>query len=411
MKILVLNAGSSSYKLAIYQINDSLPDKAQDPIWYGLFDWGRGTEAAFLHAHLENGVFVEKNIDASKSNEGLKLLLDTALNGTTKCINALSEINIVGHRVVHGGHDFQRPIFITPAVKKGIAKLFPLAPLHNPDNLKGIEIIEKLMPATPQVAVFDTAFYNTLSTAASTYAGPYSWGEQGIMRYGFHGISHKYCAHRCAQLLNRDLNSLKIVSCHLGNGSSLTAIDKGKGLDTTMGFTPLDGLMMGTRCGAIDPGILLFLLQERKLAVKELFHLLNYESGLKGISGLSGDMREIMRLSSQGHARSKLAYEMYVHYLKRNLGAMIAVLGGIDAIIFTAGIGENVPQIRQEACEALQQMGLILDVEKNKQTHDDGVISTKKSKVYALVIQTKEDWSIACSCWDLAKHHLASTRL
>lgn len=398
MKILVLNSGSSSYKLAIYQF-ESLPHIFQNPLWSGHLDWGQDKNSAHLEASLSNGVFIEKKLSAVNHSENLKELLDTTWNGSTKCINALSDIDVVGHRIVHGGDIFHQPVLISADVKKSIAKLFPIAPLHNPRNLEGVEIIEKQIPGILQIAVFDTAFHNTLPPSASTYAGPYAWKELGIKRYGFHGISHKYCAERCAELLKCDLHTLKIISCHLGNGASLTAIEQGKSVDTTMGFTPLEGLMMGTRCGSIDPGILLFLEKEKRFSPKELDHTLNFESGLKGISGISGDMREIMRLSAEGNARAKLAYDMYVHSLKRNLGSMAAVLGDVNAVIFTAGIGENVPQIRQEACTALRQQGLVLDIEKNNRCRSDEVISAKRSDIYVLVIQTKEDWSIARTCW------------
>lgn len=404
MKILVLNAGSSSYKLAIYNFKNAPTKDPTNPIWEGSVTWGLKKNSYLINASLENGTFVGFPATFPKPSDALKVLLNTATNGTTKCLQALSKIDIVGHRVVHGGNSFLQPTLITPKVKKAIKKLFPLAPLHNPDNLKGIEIIEKLLPTTPQVAVFDTAFHHSLPQAASTYAGPYSWSEQGIKRYGFHGISHKYCSERCADLLQCDLNTLKIVTCHLGNGASLAAIDKGICIDTTMGFTPLDGLMMGTRCGSIDPGILLYLIQEKKLSAKHLFHTLNYESGLKGISGSTSDMRNILKLASKGNARAKLAYEMFILSLKRNLGAMIAVLGGVDAIVFTAGIGENAPQIRIDTCNAFQHMGLILDDKKNTQTNSDRLISSKNSRIHVLVVHTKEDWSIARSCWLLAQH-------
>lgn len=405
MKTLVLNAGSSSYKLAIYHIEENPSNSSKEPIWHGYADLGQNKNSIKIHASLDNGIFVEHTSAINKPHDVLNHLLNTTISGTTKCLNFLSDIDVVGHRVVHGGSAFQQPILISNDVKIAIAKLLPLAPLHIPSNLQGIEIIEKLLPSTPQVAVFDTAFHCTIPPAACTYAGPYAWSEQGIKRYGFHGISHKYCAERCAEILKRDPRTLKIVNCHLGSGSSLAAIDKGKCIDTTMGFTPLEGMMMGTRCGSIDPGIPLFLQQEKKISTKDMFNILNFESGLKGISGTSADMRDIIRLAEQGNARSKLAYDMYVHSLKRNLGAMIAVLGGVDAVVFTAGIGENVPQIREDACRALQQFGLILDTEKNEKVRNDEIISSKNSLVNVLVIQTKEDWSIANSCWNIARQY------
>jgi len=369
-----------SYKLSIYEFLHNPLEESRDPLWSSSYNFNDSSP----QDHIEN----------------LKNLLHTATENHS--INSLSDIDIVGHRVVHGGTAFERPVFITADVKKTITNLIPLAPLHNPANLEGIDLLEKMLPNTPQVAVFDTAFHSTIPEKASTYAGPYSWKEEGIKRYGFHGISHEYCASRAALLLKFNIGRMKMVTCHLGNGCSLAAIDRGYCIDTTMGFTPLEGLMMGTRCGSIDPGILLYLENQKKQKASDLFHTLNFESGLKGISGISSDMRDIMSSASKRDRRAKLALDMYIHSLRRNMGSMINVLGGIDTLVFTAGIGENSPKIRHEACQHLSYIGLELDNEKNNSPcHEDSIISSTNSKIHVLVIHTKEDWSIACSSWKL----------
>jgi acetate kinase len=307
----------------------------------------------------------------------------------------------VGHRVVHGGQDYRESVEITEEVKKAIAHLATLAPSHNPANLEGIEAIEQHWGSVPQVAVFDTAFHSHLPDAAAIYPGPYEWVEQGIRRYGFHGISHQYCAARAARILGRELASLRLITCHLGNGCSLAAIKNGRSVDTTMGFTPLDGLMMGTRSGAVDPGILIHLLQQSDDSVEHLEHVLNRASGLRGISGVSNDMRQIREAISQGNSRAQLAWDIYVHRLRSYIGAMLASLGGLDALVFTAGVGENTPDIRAAACEAFGFLGLQLDDEKNAHKPVDIDIATSDSAVRVLVIHTQEDWEIACECWRL----------
>ena len=376
MKILVLNSGSSSCKFALYDVHRPMLSEPHPPLW----------KADCEQATSETAVECEARIRETLDQMPIPL----------------NEIDAVGHRIVHGGNRFISPTLITPTVKKAIRELFPLAPLHNPHNLKGIEIIESLMPHIPQIGVFDTAFHSHLSPAASTYAGPYSWTDLGIKRYGFHGISYEYCATRCAYLLKNE--KLKIVCCHLGNGASIAAIDGHRSIDTTMGFTPLDGLMMGTRCGSIDPGILLFLQQEHAQSYEMLSHTLYDESGLKGISGASNDMRDIVKLCSEDNARARLSFDMYVHSLKRNIGAMVAVLGGFDALVFTAGIGENSVPVRQTVCEGLRHLGVDLDEQKNLKAKPDGVISSEGSPVKTLVIATQEDWNIACTIEKMRSH-------
>jgi acetate kinase len=300
---------------------------------------------------------------------------------------------------VHGGPKYQEPVLLTPELKSGIAEASAFAPLHNRAELEGMEIIEKRLGAIPQVAVFDTGFHRRMPQAATVYPGPYQWFENGIHRYGFHGINHQYCAGRAAQLLRRELNSLKLVTCHLGNGCSLAAIREGHSIDTTMGFTPLEGLMMGTRSGSIDPGILTYLMRENQLQPQEIDDVLNKQSGLLGISGISGDMREILASAKQGRSRAKLAFDIYVHRVRAGIGAMVAVLGGIDALVFTSGVGENSAEVRAAACKGLSFLGLKLDEAGNEQGLPDQDIATPDSAARVLIIRAQEDWAIARECW------------
>jgi len=302
---------------------------------------------------------------------------------------------------VHGGKDLDEATLITPQVKSAIARLSAFAPLHNRAELEGIELIEKRLGKVAQVAVFDTGFHSQLPDAAAVYPGPFEWLAKGIRRYGFHGINHQYCAERTAQLLGKDLRSLKLVTCHLGNGCSLAAIHSGRSVDTTMGFTPLEGLMMGTRSGSVDPGILTYLMRQGQPTGEQLDDLLNTKSGLLGISGVSSDMRHIVAAMKDGHPRAKLAFEIFVHRLQAGIGAMIAMLGEVDALVFSAGIGENSPEVRAAACANLGFLGLKLDPAKNTQSLPDHDISQPDSAVRVLIVRAQEDWAIARDCWRL----------
>jgi acetate kinase len=291
-------------------------------------------------------------------------------------------------------------------VKAAIARLAELAPAHNPASLSGIEAIEQILGAVPQVAVFDTAFHAQMPEMATIYPGPYEWLKQEIRRYGFHGISHQYCAARAAELLDRDLRDLRLVTCHLGNGCSLAAIRDGRSVDTTMGFTPMEGLMMGSRSGSIDPGLLLHLLRQPNYSVDQLDRILNQESGLEGISGLSNDLREILTAMAKGNSRAQLAFDIYMHSLRSHIGAMLASLGGLDALAFTAGVGEHAAPVRAGACEAFAFLGLKLDLEKNAQSRLDWDIAAPDSTVRVLVIHAQENWEIARECWKLTRRRL-----
>lgn len=401
MKILVLNAGSSSQKSCLYELSDALPDAPPHPLWEAKVDWSQHQGVAAIKINAQ-GAVLETELETDSRPDVISYLLDTLVSGKTQVIDNLADIDIVGHRVVHGGQDYREATLITPEVKDTILLLSDFAPLHNPANLEGIEAIEQLLPL-PQVAVFDTAFHRQIPLSAAVYPGPYEWFEQGIRRYGFHGISHQYCAHRTATLLNRDLQSLRLIVCHLGNGCSLSAIRDGVSIDTTMGFTPLEGLMMGSRCGSIDPGILIYLLREQELDADKLDEILNYASGLKGISGVSQDMRQIQSVIASGNSRAELAFDMYVYSLRKHIGAMLATLGGLDALVFTGGVGENQAQLRALACESFAFLGLKLDIAKNADSPGDTDIATADSTVRVLLINTQEDWAIATECWKLAQ--------
>ncbi len=402
MKILVLNAGSSSQKSCLYELNDdAFPDRPPQPLWEAKIDWTHREGAGELQVTTAAGNRFEEEIASNSRAGAIARMLETLWQGETQVINSLNEIDIVGHRIVHGGENYQQSTRISPEVKREISRLSEFAPVHNPINLEGIEAVEKILPNVPQVAVFDTAFHSDLPPAAFVYPGPYEWLEDGIRRYGFHGISHQYCARKAAEILNRDSADLRLISCHLGNGCSLAAVRGGRSVDTTMGFTPLDGLMMGSRSGAIDPGIIIHLLRRSHFTAEELDNILNRNSGLKGISGVSSDMRLVAEAIANGNSRAQLAFDIYVHRLRSGIGAMLASLGGLDALIFTAGVGENSAAVRAAVCEVFEFIGLRLDGEKNLNSPIDDDVAAVDSAVRVLVIHTQEDWEIARECWDI----------
>ena len=401
MKILVLNSGSSSQKSCLYEIGDSVPDDPAACLWEGKIEWEGGV--ADLSLKTASGAVRKDRTQVDSRAHAIEQLLDGLWEGDARAVSAPSEIDVVGHRVVHGGPKYENPVVITPEVKSAIAQVSAFAPLHNRAELEGMAIIEKLLGAVPQIAVFDTGFHRKMPLAAMVYPGPYEWFAEGIHRYGFHGINHQYCAGRAARLLGRELNSLKLVSCHLGNGCSLAAIRDGRSVDTTMGFTPLEGLMMGTRSGSVDPGVLTYLARHRGISAQRLDDILNTESGLLGVSGVSGDMRQVLSAVKNGHERAKLAFDIYIHRLQSGIGAMVAVLGGVDAAIFTAGVGENSPEVRAATCSNFEYLGLKLDPGKNAQSPSDQDIAAPDSTVRALVIRAQEDWAIARECWELKR--------
>ena len=402
----MLNSGSSSEKSCLYDIGDTLPEYAPVPKWEGRIEWdGDGAE---IRIRNSQGATRADRMKAGSRDHAIKQLLETLWSGSDRVLGSASEIEVVGHRIVHGGRKFRQAVAVTEEVKTAIAGMAAFAPLHNRAELEGIEIVEKQIGQVLQVAVFDTAFHSELPEAAAVYPGPYEWLERGIRRYGFHGINHGYCAERSAQLLGRDPASLKLVSCHLGNGCSLAAIRNGRSIDTTMGFTPLEGLMMGTRSGSIDPGILTYLMRQERTSGEKLDDLLNTKSGLLGISGISPDMRQIVAAMKTGHARAKLAFEIFVHRLQAGIGAMAAALSGIDALVFTAGIGENSPEVRAATCATLGFLGVMLNAEKNAQSSRDEDISEAGSAVRVLRVSAQEDWAIARECRRVASERAKS---
>jgi acetate kinase len=399
MNILVLNAGSSSFKASLYHLTeDNLPIDPVEPFWTGKIEW-KSSELAVISAKVSDDIETkEERVGVDRSDVILDLL-NLLWSGGTQVINGIWEIDLVGHRVVHGGEKYRQPMLISAEVKAEIDRLSIFAPLHNRANLMGINAIESLSPNIPQVAVFDTAFYADLPEVAYVYPVSYQWLERGIRKYGFHGISHQYCTQRAAKLLEQDLKELRLISCHLGNGCSLAAVKFGQCIETTMGFTPLDGLMMGTRCGSIDPGIILHLLREQEYTVAELDHILNFESGLLGVSGVSNDLREIDKAITAGNARAKLALDIYIDRLASKIGSLLPNLGGVDALIFTGGVGENHAGIRAAVAGKLAFLGVEIDPALNSLPMTlDRDLATSQSQMRILAIHTQEEWEIAMIC-------------
>ncbi len=410
MKILVLNGGSGSLKCWFQDVPDGqLPSEGLAPRWSARADWSRNRGAADVQITRSDGVAVTRTITADSPSGFLEPVLEALWKGEAKAIDGASEIQVVGHRIVHGGPKYRASVLVTQEVRTAIAEQAEFAPAHNRLQLAAIETVDRIIGArTPQVAVFDTGFHATLEPAAYVYAGPYDWLEQGIRRYGFHGISVQYSTRRAAELLQVPENSSRLIVCHLGNGASITAVATGKSVDTSMGFTPLEGIMMGTRSGSIDPSILLYLIRRHAYTADQIDDILNRKSGLLGVSGLSGDMREILEAVEKGNERARLAYDIYAHRLTREIGAMLAVLGGVDAIVFTGGIGENCAPLRQVVCEQFAFLGLRLDAAKNAQPDLDQNVAAAGSTVQVLLIRADEDWEIARECQRLAGAHSAS---
>jgi acetate kinase len=401
MKILVLNSGSSTQKSALFDLEQTSSPDPVAPLWEGKLEWDDDKES--LHVRNNAGEEIRRDGKAGVRRASVAAMLEDIWNGPMAVLKSRDEIEVAGHRIVHGGAKLTQPVRITPEVKRDIENVASIAPLHNQAGLEGIELIDKLLPNIPQVAVFDTGFHRTLPPHAFIYPVPYSWYERdGIRRFGFHGINHEYCARRTASLLGRDVSTLKIVTCHLGNGCSLAAIDGGKSIDTTMGFTPLEGLMMGTRSGSIDPGILTHLLRMGAGETADLDKVLNHDSGLLGISGVSSDMREVLDAARNGNERARLAFDIFVHRLQSEIGAMTASLGGIDVLVFTAGIGENSAEVRRATCAQLKFLGIEVDEVANSSAKLDADISQHGSRVRVLVIRAQEEWAIARECFCLS---------
>ena len=409
MKILVLNAGSGSQKFSLYEIDGEPPLDAPEPLWRGEIDStapGQPEGQLFVTVQPRGREEVKTTVpDDHPREERIATLLKTLWEGDSKVLGGPGEIDVVGHRVVHGGKEFTRAVRVDMHVEATIERLAAFAPLHNASNLDGIRIVRRIVgEQVPQVAVFDTAFHRTLDEAAATYAGPYEWLDQDIRRYGFHGTSFRYAAGKATRLLGRERDAeLKLIVCHLGGGCSLAAVKGGVSVDTTMGFTPVDGIAMCTRSGAVDPGILIYLLRQGATA-DELEKMLNKHSGLAGLSGMAGDTRVIVPEMNKENARARLAFDVFIHRLRAGIGAMLASLGGLDALVFTDGISEDEPAVRAAACEPFQFLGLALDQDKNAASPLDADIATVASRVRALIVKSQENWQIARECFLVAGH-------
>ena len=397
MKILVINCGSSSLK---YQLMDMT---TKDSVGIGLIE-RIGLEGAILTHRTASGEKEVITTEIPNHTVAIKLMLKVLVSPEYGAIKDLNEISAIGHRVVHGGENFAQSAIIDNAVMQAIKDCIELAPLHNPPNIAGIEACQKLMPGIPQVAVFDTSFHQTMPDYAYLYGLPYDLYEKyKIRRYGFHGTSHKYVGQRAAALLGKPAEELKLITCHLGNGSSITAIRGGKSIETSMGFTPLQGLLMGTRCGDLDPAIVTYLMRKENLDSVQIDNFLNKKCGVLGVSGVSSDFRDIGAAAEQGNYRAQLALNMFTYYIKKYIGAYAAALDGVDAIIFTAGIGENSSSIRADICDKMSYFGVSLDEEKNKIRGEEVDISKADARCRVLVIPTNEELMIALDTFELTR--------
>ena len=389
MKILVLNCGSSSIKYKLFDMSNStvIAQGGIEKI---------GLQGSFLKLTLPNGEKKVLEKDIPEHTVGIEFILDTLTSAEYGAIKSLDEINAVGHRMVHGGEKFSKSVLLTQEVLDAFTACNDLAPLHNPANLKGVNAVTAILPNVPQVGVFDTAFHQTMPDYAYMYAVPYELYEQyGVRRYGFHGTSHRYVSKRVCEFLGIEQEGTKIITCHVGNGGSISAIKDGKCIDTSMGLTPLEGLMMGTRSGDIDAGAITYLMDKLKLDGAGVSDLLNKKSGVLGIFKKSSDMRELEAAVANGEERAILTEKMYFYRIKKYIGAYAAALGGVDIIVFTGGVGENQATARWGACEGLEYMGIKLDPEKNKVRGEEMIISTDDAKVKVIVIPTDEELMIA----------------
>jgi len=397
MYILIINAGSSSVKFTLFKKDDlkMVADGVVERI--GL----KGTK---IHTKNAEGERASKETHVADTRQAVGLIADLLTDKNDSDIQPGVDIAGIGHRVVHGGEMINSSVVVDDRVKQIVKECFELAPLHNPPNLEGIEACEDIFPGVPQVAVFDTAFHTTLPEYAYLYGLPYAlYKEDKIRRYGFHGTSHQYVCRTAADFLNRPLEELKIISCHLGNGCSITAVDGGRSIDTSMGFTPLEGLMMGTRCGDLDPAIVFYLMEHKQLDPRQINDLLNKQSGLLGLAGIgSSDLRDIFEASESGNQQTNTAIGVFTYRIKKYIGAYAFALGGIDAVVFTAGIGENSPGIREMVCRGLEGLGIVMDTEKNVAGNlAEREIQHNDSRVKILVIPTNEEKQIALQTLEL----------
>jgi acetate kinase len=403
MNILVLNCGSSSIKYQFFDMDKELA------LAKGMVSRIGMAGALLAHKPLDRPE-IKITGEIIDHIAGTEKVISTLMSAEHGVIKDISEIHAVGHRVVHGGELFGKSELITDAMLDQVRKLIDLAPLHNPHNLRGILACQKLLPGVPQVGVFDTAFHSKMPPHAYIYGLPYvMYKKYEIRRYGFHGTSHFYVAHRAAAILGKPIENLKIITCHLGNGASITAVDGGRSIDTSMGFTPLEGLLMGTRSGDFDPAVILYIMGREELTINEANNLLNKHSGLIGVSGVSSDMREIIDGSKSGNTNAKLALDIYCYRLKKYIGSYAAALGGVDAVVFTAGVGENSPIIRELTCDGLEFLGISLDKDKNAQAIGKEMdISSDSARVKVLAIPTNEELVIARDTRDIISGKMAN---
>lgn len=396
MNVLVLNCGSSSVKYKLLEMPEGKV-KAQ-----GVVE-KLGLPGSFLKVNLPSGEKVILEKDLPEHTAAIEFILETITGKEYGCIKDLKEINAVGHRLVHGGDKFTESVLIDNDVVAKVESCIDLAPLHNPATLKGIEAVTKLLPQLPQVGVFDTAFQQTMEKKVFMFPIPYEYYEKyGIRRYGFHGTSHRYVSQRACEFLGLDYNKARIITCHIGNGASIDAIKNGKCIDTSLGMTPTDGLMMGTRCGAVDPGMLVFLGEKEGFSYEELSNCINKKSGVLGVSGVSSDMRELEDAIKKGNERAILALDMYEYRIKKYVGAYAAAMGGVDLIVFTGGVGENQARTRDFVCSDMEFMGIHFDKKKNESVRgEEALISLPDSKVKVCVIPTDEELMIAKDTYDI----------
>lgn len=398
MKVLVLNCGSSSIKYKLYDMNGQKELASGGIEKIGLPD-------SFLKFTLSDGSKQVITQEIKEHTAGIELILKTLTDAKYGAIKSLDQIDAVGHRVVHGGDKFCSSVVINQEVINKIEECVDLAPLHNPANLKGIYAIQKILPKVPQVAVFDTSFHQTMPSYAYMYALSYDYYEKyGVRRYGFHGTSHRYVAKRGCEFLGLDLENSRIITAHIGNGGSITAIKNGKSIDTSMGMTPVEGLMMGSRSGSVDPGVLTYLMEKENLSTRQINDIINKKSGLVGVSGVSSDMRDIENAIEQGNERARLAMDMYFYYILKYISGYIAVLGGVDAIIFTGGVGENQPIMRKYVCDSLAFLGVDFNNELNDRIKGrETELTFPNSKVRVAVIPTNEELAIAIDTEELVE--------
>jgi acetate kinase len=397
MKILVINCGSSSLKYQLINMEN------EESLAQGLVE-RIGIEGSILTQKVPGKDKYIITQPMKDHTDAIKLVLDALIDATHGVIKSMDEIAAVGHRVVHGGEKYAASVVINDDVMASLEECVKLAPLHNPANIIGINACKSLMPSTPMVAVFDTAFHQTMPQEAYMYALPYElYTKHGIRKYGFHGTSHKFVSAQCAEMMGKNIEDLKIITCHLGNGASLTAVKNGKSVETSMGFTPLEGIAMGTRCGNIDPAIVTFLMKEENMSVDAVNDLMNKKSGVLGLSGVSSDFRDIENAVKEGNERAELALEVYNYKVRQLIGAYAAAMGGVDAVVFTAGLGENAPETRRDICKGLEFLGIKVDEAKNNVRGKAVDVSAADATVKVFVIPTNEELVIARDTQELTQ--------